>query len=448
MPNMNKSIILLACGIFAAMCISCEEIGHTDPIHDPTKLWPAVDDVTAKWGYINDKGKMVIPAQFDEAAGFSCGYARVEKDYNIHYINTKGKIKYTGDSDDSAFEFNYFRDFRYDYVLMLHGFRHTYAGYKPTYGLMDRNFDFVIQPGSYDISEMCENGYVIFKQNGRLGYVTKKGVVIPPKFWYATPFRDGYAYIEYYPDKGNMIRGIIDETGNFVLQYNNNIIYDPLKHLGSGLFQFTDYHEKEHDGIIEGDYVFGVINVHGDTIRKATKQAYYQPAVDNGLIAVKEDDPTTSDRHCWYMDYQGNVAIDFGNQCYSATPFYEGYAWIKRNSNVQLIDTRGNVVLSYLNKGYEDTWVYPETGFHNGLALIRRHENDTTKIMYINPQGEIIYSWIVCIDKTPSNNTDDDEDYESPAISADTMSEMDEFTEQTLHFSSTRFKRNLRRLHK
>lgn len=53
--------------------MGCESINNTDPTHDTTKLWPAYDNATDKWGYINAKGKMVIPAQFDESNGFSCG---------------------------------------------------------------------------------------------------------------------------------------------------------------------------------------------------------------------------------------------------------------------------------------------------------------------------------------------------------------------------------------
>ena len=69
----KTSLFLLICGVIAAMCMGCESINNTDPTHDTTKLWPAYDNATDKWGYINAKGKMVIPAQFDESNGFSCG---------------------------------------------------------------------------------------------------------------------------------------------------------------------------------------------------------------------------------------------------------------------------------------------------------------------------------------------------------------------------------------
>jgi hypothetical protein len=50
-----------------------------------------------KWGYIDKKGKMVIPAVYDGADIFSEGLARVEVNGKWGYIDTKGNIQYWED---------------------------------------------------------------------------------------------------------------------------------------------------------------------------------------------------------------------------------------------------------------------------------------------------------------------------------------------------------------
>jgi hypothetical protein len=52
----------------------------------------AVVGYEGKYGYINDKGILVIPMEFDFAYNFSEGLARVKKGNKFGYINTQGKL--------------------------------------------------------------------------------------------------------------------------------------------------------------------------------------------------------------------------------------------------------------------------------------------------------------------------------------------------------------------
>ena len=46
-----------------------------------------------KYGYINERGEMVIPCQYDSAGNFSSnGLARVKIDGKYGYINEKGEV--------------------------------------------------------------------------------------------------------------------------------------------------------------------------------------------------------------------------------------------------------------------------------------------------------------------------------------------------------------------
>jgi WG repeat protein len=57
--------------------------------------------IKEKWGYINELGKMIIPAQFDWAASFSEGLAFVK--LKLHgegyFIDTHGKIIFSTAAD-------------------------------------------------------------------------------------------------------------------------------------------------------------------------------------------------------------------------------------------------------------------------------------------------------------------------------------------------------------
>ena len=48
--------------------------------------------INEKWGYINELGEIIIPAQFDWAESFSEGLAFVKLDDEGYFIDTSGRI--------------------------------------------------------------------------------------------------------------------------------------------------------------------------------------------------------------------------------------------------------------------------------------------------------------------------------------------------------------------
>jgi len=54
-------------------------------------LTPAIAD-DAVWGYVDRLGKLIIPAQYQDAWTFSDGLAAVEKDGNWGFIDRFGKV--------------------------------------------------------------------------------------------------------------------------------------------------------------------------------------------------------------------------------------------------------------------------------------------------------------------------------------------------------------------
>lgn len=135
---------------------------------------------TGKYGYLNQKGVIAIPAQFDFARPFSEGLA---------LIATGGK------PDD----------------------RYTYGGdcpsltyYNGKYGFIDTEGKTVIKP-QFDGAGIFSDGFAVVRVKDDFGYIDTSGnIVIKPQFKKALPFSDGLAYA--CTDKC----GYIDTTGKFV----------------------------------------------------------------------------------------------------------------------------------------------------------------------------------------------------------------------------------------
>lgn len=419
--------ILFICGVFAAVLVGCKnEIINTDPTHDTTKLWPAYDNTTDKWGYINEKGKMVIPAQYDEVNGFSCGYALVSKDEQYHYINTDGALQYTTN------EFNY-HDFYYDYVVVAQDGKS---------GLMNNQFEYVIEPVYLGMSNVSSCGLIAVydgttTESGFLetfgGYINTKGeIVVPIEYKHITPFQDGYAIIS-----NDIIFdcGAINASGEYIIPRGDY----RLVYLGGDMFAFR---KRDVSG-------WGLFSSKNDILSNPADGVCYEPAVDNELIGV-----SNAQWKYGYMDFGRNMKIDY--QFDYVMPFYEGYAFVEVEDGdeyvVKVIDTQGKVV--YPLPRFSE----PETGFHNGLALIVIETEENFRYRYITPKGETIYEWIesepvlpcspvrrlseryghmaTMAENTPLDTMDD---------ATNRMNTVEVFTAQTKHFSSARHAR--RRAH-
>ncbi len=417
--------ILLISGLFAWVFMGCKnEVISTDPTHDTTKLWPAFDNTTEKWGYINEKGKMVIPAQYDEVHGFSCGYACVHKDGQIHYIDPSGAIQASMEGNEDFYYFyNLGYDFHYDYVVVKKDDK---------YGLMNKKFEYVVQPSYLEVGNMSSSGLAVvrdYRKNAdqgttASGYINTKGeIAIPCRYDYALPFVDGYAIV-----MGDTRHdcGVINTSGEYVI--NPGEYY--LSYVGGEMFAFQK----------NNSYGCGLLNSKGEILSDPAANVEYEPAVDNELIGV-----SNTQEKFGYMDFSRNMKIDY--QFDYVMPFYEGYAFVEVEEGdediVKVIDTKGKVVYTL------PLWSEPETGFHNGLALIVVETDDDYRYRYITPQGETVYEWkepdidIPCspVRKLSERYTMAGTEQALHASETGRMNSMEEFTAQTKHFSSARHER-------
>jgi len=151
------------------------------------------------YGYIDKKGKVVIPAKFGYAEEFHEGLAAVAKDFMRNawgYINQQGEYMIEPRFSETG-------DFQ-------EGLAHVRLGGK--WGYIDKAGDMIIKPQFEQASPFSEE-YALVKLNTKFGYIDKSGtVVIAPQFEWATDFSEGFALAKL----GAKI-GYINKEGKFAI---------------------------------------------------------------------------------------------------------------------------------------------------------------------------------------------------------------------------------------
>ena len=120
------------------------------------------------WGHINQKGEMVIPAQFAYAADFYDGLAAVK--------NTEGKWGYIYPSGNYAIrpQFScviYFNEGLA--AVTTEGYGKNCEGAK--WGFIDKSGNWVISPVLDKVETVFRNGVAKVTYNGQTGYINKQG---------------------------------------------------------------------------------------------------------------------------------------------------------------------------------------------------------------------------------------------------------------------------------
>ena len=131
-----------------------------------------------KVGFMNDRGEIVIPLQFESASFFSHGLAYAKLDGKYGYINTKG--------------------------------------------------EFVVEPEFEDAGAFTSDGYAKVKLDGKWGYIDRNGEFIAePAYDYARDFSGGYAVV-----KIGELWGIIDSDGEYIVDPAHG--YDSIGYFQNG----------------------------------------------------------------------------------------------------------------------------------------------------------------------------------------------------------------------
>ncbi len=208
-----------------------------------------VADNSAKWGFINLKGEVVIPFQFQNAYGFSEGLASVKVNEKYGYINPGGEFEIAPDFDYARYFYKgsaIVGQNNLEYLINTRGEKITqgssdmamlnddYVVYKQgaLYGIKDISGKILKAPFMSDFFGYSE-GLAGVKIQGKWGFMDENfNLVIAPKYTeklvYA--FHNGYAR---FMQNGKV--GMIDKTGKVTIEP----VYEELYELSEGLIAFS-----------------------------------------------------------------------------------------------------------------------------------------------------------------------------------------------------------------
>ena len=271
-----------------------------------------------RWGYVNQEGRMVIPAKYGGASDFSNGLAVVLLPES-NYLTDKFVIDANG-----------------ELVPILTTARISSvseglicASTKDKKGFIDRTGETVI-PFQYDWANPFSEGLAAVsmnyqKENEKWGYINKTGqMVIPMEYDSAFDFADGLAEVGQKKAEGDCKFGCINAKGEVVVPLE----YDGIGDFYDGMARVTKKDAK-------GNAEYGFINTKGEEIVPA--HYCYVEDFCEGYAPVSEDGALYS-----YIDTSGHVVI---SDLYAAHSFCNGMAAAKKDDTFGLIDRQGNMIV-------------------------------------------------------------------------------------------------------
>lgn len=248
-----------------------------------------------KWGYINKKGKIVIPAQYEKAGNFSQkGYGGKEIDAWVVQNGEKFLIDRKGKRVGTNYDYKVMKMVADDRKRTSEGMIGFQRG--ELWGFMDKRGKVMVEPLYEDIKPYTR-GIARVKKEGKWGVIDRKGKTIANfEYEHLSYFYGGYARAKK-DDKW----GFIDFAGEVAV----DIKYDDLKPLSSGLALF-----KKEDK-------WGYINRYGAT--RIPAKFDLANNFSEELAQVKVGDK------CGFINKKGEFVIrpafDYGTFMYS---FREG----------------------------------------------------------------------------------------------------------------------------
>ena len=243
-----------------------------------------------KWGYIDLNGNWIIDPIIDNGIGANFMQNRVVVSINGQFIlinKTGGIINDNIGLDILSYGFFYenrsvarnrisgshklfgFVDINGNIIVdLIYNFATDFSEKKAAVRLLDEGNWFFIDKNGKQISKIPEatylspfnDGYSIIQKNGKVGYINHDGkIVIPCKYDFVSPFKDGYAgvsfdepklggdyhtYLIQVQESGIGTYGIIDKTGKMIIE---PMFYGPPEIMQDGVAKVS---------ILEGENKF------------------------------------------------------------------------------------------------------------------------------------------------------------------------------------------------
>jgi hypothetical protein len=321
-------------------------------VHSIRHLFPVKVKVGSrnKYGYIDDRGSVIVEPQFTSAGWFENGFAVVTST-----PNSEGVIDESGQICVPPIKDSRIKGYSPD------GLSGCFVGEIPNDlgGVIDGRGNFVI-PCNYRSIGYCAEGRVPFRreaemQHGYLDYQNR--VVIPPQYDSVGSFRSGRAIV------GKEDRfGFIDLAGNIAIPFDFE--------------RASAFHEGLALVRIPNDLGWSAIDTGGRWRFRSLYDVIY--TFSEGLAGFRNGD---SDDALWgFINTAGQVAIDPIHE--AVAHFSEGIGRVFSDGRWFYVNRDGTRLFS---EGFDEC-----SEFRNGLALVKAFGKK--RYGYINNVGVWIWS--------------------------------------------------------
>lgn len=224
-----------------------------------------------KWGYAAqpqpDSMVVVIPFEYEEAFGFSCGWAVVR---SVPCNDSQCVYLYIDKGNQVAlpFRFNYAGDFEHGQAIVGTG---NCEKDSCKYGIVDKRGHWVVYPDYDELNDPTEGLYLVSK-NDRYGFVDSTGqIVINLRYTNGVPFSEGVASVA------------LDSNWFFIDRTGRQISYDYYRDISAfkdGLCAVTKDGEN-----------WGYINKSGAFVVDPVYESAEDFENGFGIVSKKEPDP-------------------------------------------------------------------------------------------------------------------------------------------------------------
>lgn len=364
-----------------------------------------------KWGYIDLKGNIAIPAIYEHAQYFSEGLAAVKQDDEYFYIDTQGKTAIAGPFEKAE-------------AFAANGLAAAMPEGDDKYGYIDRTGTWVIEPtfeeakpfssGNIASVKLAESSFSVMKNlwhsfitedlekiksDKPWGAINASGDwLIEPSFHDLSDFYHGLAVATLFDDKWiiNKDAEQLEEsyTGNITFYPQCNLInseaYTALHHYDLSYYQRHDdssitwlgHLNEQCQGIARINERWGIWNQSEDVFTPFAEQ-YHEPLKTHSIWSSLADDrliPLIRQDHTLeYIDIYGNVHFYLANN-------KQGYL-IAKNPEGETLWTTTLQKLAYFpfdlepsneEIGFDPKWLKDPKGLLKSLETTEARHFDPT----------------------------------------------------------------------
>ncbi|OJJ17528.1 hypothetical protein BKI52_27075 [marine bacterium AO1-C] len=348
-----------------------------------------VSNEEEKYGFIDKRGKVVIPLEYDWAHSVNNGWIYVEKDtddwgYVGGFIDKTGKTVVPMQLKTPPVPLPEFHRYEFKDGLMAVPWIDKPKG-EAKYGYIDRNSKFVIKPQFQYATKFSNKLALVQIDSTTAGYINTSGQILfkKTKYFTTSAFAEGRARVRLRTtnERDKLKQGYIDTRGNVVVTLNYNTFND----FKEGVVAVQQFSAKNQDG-----QKWGFLNKNGGiAIPFQFEQAFN---FNNGLaLAVKFN-------KAGFINKEGREVIPFIYEYTTQQHFYDmlnisdragfqsGFAPVWKEGQMGFINRQGTVVVDFKYDGFGIIF-YEYNDYSQGIALVIKDDKE----FYIDMKGKEYY---------------------------------------------------------